>query len=255
MNNINYENHITYNDDDSNISHASDIIQDIFSNDEIRLATNSMNIVSKDSMNIVSKDSMNIVSKDSMNIVSNDSINIISNDDNIKITNGWDKDANITIENWYNIFKQQSFMYQLILDKNMLISDRLAVLSIISSTSLGLFTGFKLWKENDMIFQTTSNIILMLSNFSVAIMTTISKRYIDDKRNETIRQYITNVDIFLGEISAQLLKSTHYRMNADEFFKINNDKYTSLISSAPNLSISEIEYGKIKYNNYKKYIV
>jgi len=96
--------------------------------------------------------------------VKNDTItgmveNMLKKDD--KNVNGWDNDANITITNWYKTFKQQSFIYQAVLDKNRKMSDRLAVASIISSALLGIFSGFKLWIENDAIFQTVSNILLM----------------------------------------------------------------------------------------------
>lgn len=170
-----------------------------------------------------------------------------------KNINGWDSDANITITNWYKTFKQQSFIYQYVLDKNRKIADRLAVTSIISSALLGIFSGFKLWIDNDVIFQTVSNILLMLLNFLVALITASSKRYIDDKRNETIRAYVEEIDIFIGELSAQVLNSPVYRMNADRFFKLNNTKYTKLISSAPNLSISEINEGKQKFSIYKEH--
>jgi multisubunit Na+/H+ antiporter MnhF subunit len=170
-----------------------------------------------------------------------------------KNINGWDIDANITITNWYKIFKQQSFIYQFVLEKNRKISDRLAIISIISSALLGIFSGFKLWIDNDVIFQTVSNILLMLLNFLVALITATSKRYIDDKRNETIRAYVEEVDIFIGELSAQVLNSAVYRMNADKFFKINNSKYTKLISFAPNLSINEINEGKTKFTIYKEH--
>ena len=249
MNNITYEINNTSDNNSENIN--ENIISNIFQKDNvnyIRNAASAINVLSSQKKNELLSNQRNEFN----NILDNNNVII---DDEKNNLNGWDDEANITIKNWHSIFKQNSFIYQLILDKNLLISDRLHVASIISSSFLGLFTGFKLWKENDIIFQTTSNIILMLSNFSIAIMTGISKRYIDDKRNETIKQYIFNIDIFLGEISAQLLKTSQYRMNADEFFKINNDKYTSLITSAPNLSILEMEYGKIKYNEYKKYIV
>jgi multisubunit Na+/H+ antiporter MnhF subunit len=167
--------------------------------------------------------------------------------------NGWDKDANLTINNWYKLFRQQSFIYQWVLDRNRKISDRLTVLSIISSSILGIFSGFKLWIDNDSLFQTVSNIILMLLNFVVAMITAVSKRYIDDKRNEVIRVYIEKIDVFIGEISAQVLNSAVYRKNADVFFKQNNNKYTRLITSAPNLSIYEINEGKRKYKLYKEY--
>ncbi len=168
-------------------------------------------------------------------------------DDN---TNGWDHNANVTIKNWYKIFKQQSFIYQTILDKNLLISDRLSVVSIISSSILGIFSGFKIWINNDKTFQVTSDIMLMFLNFTVALITSLSKRYIDDKRNEEIRAYIIEVDNFIGEISAQVLKTSMYRMPANKFFKLNNDKYTRLIATAPNMSITELTYGKQKYKNF-----
>lgn len=167
--------------------------------------------------------------------------------------NGWDNDANVTAKNWYKMFKQQSFVYQWILDRNRRIGTKLTYISIISSSLLGIFTGFKLWIANDAIFQTVSNILLMLLNFLVALITASSKNYTDDTRNEKIRMYIEEVDSFLGEISAQVLKSPVYRMNADEFFKLNNDKYTNLISSAPNLSINEINIGKQQYILYSKH--
>ena len=177
--------------------------------------------------------------------------NMLNKDDNN--INGWDNDANITITNWYKTFKQQSFIYQYVLDKNRKISDRLAITSIISSALLGIFSGFKLWVENDVFFQTVSNILLMLFNFLVALITATSKRYIDDKRNETLRTYVEEVDIFIGELSAQVLNSPVYRMNADEFFNQNNSKYTKLISSAPNLSINEINEGKKQFAIYKEH--
>ena len=163
--------------------------------------------------------------------------------------NGWDNDANITAKNWYKLFKQQSFIYQLILDKNIKMGDKLTYISIISSTLLGIFSGFKIWIDN-VLFQTVSNILLMLFNFIVALITATSKKYIDDKRNENLRIYIEEVDSFLGEISAQVLKAPIYRMNADEFFKSNNNNYTRLISTAPNLSINEIKHGKTQYMLY-----
>lgn len=170
----------------------------------------------------------------------------------IGIINGWDNDATLTIKNWYKIFKQQSFIYQWILDRNINMADKLTIVSIISSSALGIFSGFKLWIDQDMVFQTVSNIILMLFNFLIALITTLSKRYIDDKRNEKIRNYIEELDNFLGEISAQVLKSPVYRMNADEFFKLNNDKYTKLITTAPNISLNEMKDAKKQYKIFIK---
>ena len=90
----------------------------------------------------------------------------------------------------------------------------------------------------------------MLSNFIVALITALSKRYIDEKRNESLRTYICLVDEFLGEISAQALKTPNYRINADRFFKDYNDRYTKIITSAPNLTIEEIKISKQAYKLY-----
>ncbi len=172
---------------------------------------------------------------------------MLKKEDNV---NGWDHDANVTITNWYNLFKQQSFIYQWVLDRNRKMSDRLATVSIIASSILGIFSAFKLWIDNDALFQTISNIILMFFNFGVALITSLSKRYVDDQKNESIRTYVEEVDSFLGELAAQVLKSPVYRMNADKFFKLNNDKYTKLVSCAPNLSITDLAQGKEEYKKY-----
>lgn len=163
--------------------------------------------------------------------------------------NGWDNEANTTIKNWYHTFKQQSFVYQWVLDHNNLMSERLAIASIITSSVLGIFAGFKLWIP-DGVFQTTSDVILVLCNFCVALITAMSRRYGDDKRTDSIRDYVNDIDEFLGEISAQVLKSPIYRMDADEFFKANNDKYTKLIMCAPNMSLDEINQAKKLYQVY-----
>ena len=156
---------------------------------------------------------------------------------------------------WLNIcldtFKQQSFIYQWVLDHNNLMSERLAIASILTSSILGIFAGFKLWIPNE-VFQTTSDVILVLSNFIVALITAMSRRYGDDKRTDSIRNYVGEIDEFLGEISAQVLKSPIYRMNADEFFKANNDKYTKLIMGAPNMSLDEINNAKQLYKTYSE---
>jgi hypothetical protein len=190
--------------------------------------------------------------------INNNNSNINNNNSNINNSNkndslnGWDMDAIDTLDNWYEAFQRQSFVYQFILDRNYKMSNKLNMISVIFSSLLGIFSAFKLWIANDSIFQTVSNILLMFSNFTVALITTQSKRFIDDKKNEQIRTYIEDVDVFLGHLSAQYLKSYVYRMNADDFFKTYNDEYTKIISSAPNLSLYELELGHSNYVIYKE---
>ena len=137
------------------------------------------------------------------------------------------------------------------MDKNKNISNILHVLSILLSSSLGIFSAFKLSFSNK-DYATISDFILMFLNFINALITALSKKYIDEKRNEEIRKYILELDNFLGEIAAQVLKSLNYRINADEFFNINNDKYTKLITTAPNITLHEIQDARKKYKEYIK---
>lgn len=179
-------------------------------------------------------------------------VNKVNTDNTDNTDNGWDDDAIKTLDNWYEAFLTQSFVYQFILDRNYKMSNKLNMISVIFSSLLGIFSAFKLWIANDSIFQTVSNILLMFSNFTVALITTQSKRFIDDKKNEQIRTYIEQVDTFLGHLAAQYLKSYVYRMDADEFFKTYNDEYTKIIISAPNLSLHEMELGHSNYVIYKE---
>ena len=68
--------------------------------------------------------------------------------------NGWDMDAIDTLDNWYEAFLRQSFVYQFILDRNYKMSNKLNMISVIFSSLLGIFSAFKLWIDNDALFQT-----------------------------------------------------------------------------------------------------
>jgi hypothetical protein len=71
-----------------------------------------------------------------------------------------------------------------------------------------------------------------------------------DKANLKIEEGRRAIDELLGEISAQALKTPNYRINADTFLKDYNDKYTKLITTAPNLTIDEIKLSKKAYKLY-----
>lgn len=239
---------ITYsnsNDTNSNLSHL------INATNGIKLIDNIKSKRSEIYQNKISKSESSEESKSSATVTTyrNEISSLVENmmvTDNV---NGWDSDANLTIKNWYHTFRQQSYIYQWVLDYNDIMSERLAIASILTSSILGIFTGFKLWIGNN-TFQTTSDVISLLTNFAIALITAMSRRYGDDKRSDSIRHYITQVDEFLGEISAQVLKSPVYRMNADDFFKKNNDKYTELITSAPNMTLDELNTAKKEYSKY-----
>jgi hypothetical protein len=164
-----------------------------------------------------------------------------------KVVNDWDDNANKTLKKWYDTFKEISHMYQFILDRNYKISSHLSMISVVSSSCLSIFSGFKLWMENDKVFQSTSDVIMLVSNFVVAGITTMSKRYIDDNRNEKIRIFIEEVDRFISLVYAQYCLAPVYRTNATEFFRDNTETFTKLMTMSPNLSIYEMKISKLNY--------
>lgn len=166
--------------------------------------------------------------------------------------NGWDDGANRTLVNWYHTFEELSYSYQYILDRNFSISTTLSMISIVSSSALGIFSGFKLWIQNDEAFKSSSDAIMLVSNFVVAAITTMSKRYIDDARNEKIKAYVTELDSFLGLICSQLTITPEYRMPAKKFYESYMKDYTKLMITMPNMSIKEMLKAKKQYNLYKR---
>jgi phage host-nuclease inhibitor protein Gam len=166
--------------------------------------------------------------------------------------NGWDKNAVETVRNWRILFKENKYIYEWVLEKNYKISTNLNLISVISSSVMGCFSAFKLWIQDDKTFQATSDIIMLFSNFLIAAITTSSKRYIDDNRNEKIRNYLEEVSRFLGNITSELIKTAEYRMNADKFIKTQQEIYSKLIINKPNISISELTAAKNAYKNFEE---
>ena len=117
---------------------------------------------------------------------------------------------------------------------------------------MGCFSAFKLWIQDDKTFQASSDIIMLFSNFLIAAITTSSKRYIDDNRNEKIRNYLEEVSRFLGNITSELIKTAEYRMNADKFIKAQQEIYSKLIINKPNITISELTAAKNAYRDFEK---
>jgi hypothetical protein len=167
--------------------------------------------------------------------------------------NGWDNNANETIQSWFNTCKEFRWRYQFILDRNYWLAGQLNTISIVSSSLLSIFSGFKLWTtQSD--FQSASNIIMLISNSFVAGVTTLSKKYIDDSRNEKIRNFIESMDKFIGNLHAQVTVAPIYRMQSYTFIQQNIAEYTRLMTNCPNLSTSELLMAKEKYGNYLKNI-
>jgi phage host-nuclease inhibitor protein Gam len=169
--------------------------------------------------------------------------------------NGWDKNAVETVRNWRILFKENKYIYEWVLEKNYKISTNLNLISVVSSSIMGCFSAFKLWIQDDKTFQATSDIIMLFSNFLIAAITTSSKRYIDDNRNEKIRNYLEEVSRFLGNITSELIKTAEYRMNADKFIKTQQEIYSKLIINKPNISISELTAAKNAYKNFEESFV
>ena len=173
----------------------------------------------------------------------------------IKINiNGWNQNAIITIMNWREQFKEYKYIYEWLLDRNLKISGRLALISIFSSGLLGLLSAIKLWLGDDKSFQIASDLVMLFSNFIIAALTSISKNYIDDNLNEKIKLYIDEVDIFLGKINSEMTKSPEFRENAQIFIRNNQESYAKLCTHRPQISAKNLINGRHEYSVYKEEI-
>jgi hypothetical protein len=163
------------------------------------------------------------------------------------IVNGYDTKSVEMLKEMKKTCEFLSFSYQFILDRNFKFSTRLSIISMISSSMMSIFAGFKLWLGDDKLFQNYSDLTMLISNFLIAAITTASKNYIDDKRNDAIRNYLSTVDQFLGVLQTQLTFDPKYRMHADEFMQKYKETYGKILSEAPNASIKEIILAKQRF--------
>jgi len=163
--------------------------------------------------------------------------------------NGWDEAANETINNWFEVSKEYRWRYQFVLDRNYYFAAQLHSLSIIFSSFLSIFSGFKLWQTSTE-FQNGSNIVMLISNTFIAGITTLSKKYVDDSRNEKMRTFIESMDKFIGVIHSQAMVAPIYRIHSSDFIKLNISTYTDMMTTCPNLSLAEYTLAKKKYKEY-----
>jgi len=163
--------------------------------------------------------------------------------------NGWDIAANDTINNWFEVSKEYRWRYQFVLDRNYYFSAQLHSLSIVFSSFLSIFSGFKLWQTST-DFQNASNIVMLISNTFIAGITALSKKYIDDSRNEKMRTFIESMDKFIGVIHSQAMVAPIYRIHSSEFIRLNISTYTDMMTACPNLSLSEYTLAKRKYKEF-----
>jgi hypothetical protein len=163
--------------------------------------------------------------------------------------NGWDTNANETIQNWFDTCKEYRWRYQFILDRNYWFAGQLNTVSIVFSSILSIFSGIKLWQKKD-IFQDASNVVMLVSNSVIAGITTLSKKYIDDSRNEKIRVFVEKMDKFIGSIHAQVSVAPIYRIESYLFINQHTPDYTQLMTNCPNLTTTELDIAKRRYREY-----
>lgn len=164
-------------------------------------------------------------------------------------SNNWNDESENIVNDWYRMLKQQSFIYQKILDYNIYISNIILIFIVILSSFLGFLSTFKIYFKTAE-FEFTSDIILIISHTIIVILISISKIYNDETTNEKYRNHISELDELKAELSSQLLLSREDRQNKTEFFIKYSTYYNRLITKSPNLSIKEINYAKSIYLEY-----
>lgn len=167
-------------------------------------------------------------------------------------THGWTEEDENMLLNWADTLKKTSFSYQYLLDKSFKISTRLSLISVCSSSLLSIFAGFKLWIQDNRVFQSAGDIVMLFSNFLIAAITTASKRYLDDQKNQKIKAYLEEADKFHALIYTQINLAPSYRMPPKDFFNLYKEQYTQIMTNMPNVSIREITIAQQKYKEFER---
>lgn len=238
---------------------SSDSTSSFNSNKKVNILNNNNHIKKKPSKIIFKKKNSNNSESNINNELQYDKMYDSNNKNKILKFNNLNNSKNITneiINNWYILFQKYKFYYQLILDKNAKFFNYLTLLSIFLTTILGLFSAFKMsvnTNDNPSVninFQKSGTAVSMVIEFIIAFIIAYSKRYNNSDRIRHIEQYIFNLNIFIGEIHAQLLNYNLYKNNNNKFIKLHINKYTKLIIKKPILSISETEYCEKEYKKH-----
>ena len=178
---------------------------------------------------------------------------IIKHNDSVKniiedSINGWDNKSKDTLDKWLESLRNQSFVYQWIIENNNKKSKNILFGTILLSALVGIFTGSKLWISNNILFLRISDITIMLINFTISYMTALSQIYIDSRKTEEITNYIITVDQFIGEIMGIILSNPNNKINANEFFSSHNKKYMNLLIKSPSVEIHDLINAKKMYD-------
>ena len=207
---------------------------------------NNINIISENPPNIILENqisldivpeiqiSLDIISENPLNIIPENTVYIINSNDNM-------------INNWYKILIQQSLIYKWVLNKNKNFSDNLIIISIVLLLILGFFLGIKIFIVDNIMFQITSNIILMLLNFSILLLIILFKKNKDNKRNKIIKIYIQEIKLFIKKLSKTII---YYKMDINNIYNL-DIHYNKLILNTPKLFQNEIQECKQKFILYK----
>jgi hypothetical protein len=207
---------------------------------------NNINIISENPPNIILENqisldivpeiqiSLDIISENPLNIIPENTVYIINSNDNM-------------INNWYKILIQQSLIYKWVLNKNKNFSDNLIIISIVLLLILGFFLGIKIFIVDNIMFQITSNIILMLLNFSILLLIILFKKNKDNKRNKIIKIYIQEIKLVIKKLSKTII---YYKMDINNIYNL-DIHYNKLILNTPKLFQNEIQECKQKFILYK----
>ena len=165
----------------------------------------------------------------------------------------WSEENNRVLHEWISTLINLKKKYKYILTKCQNISNTANLISTISSFILGILSAFKLAFKDD-IFSMVTDIILMIFNFIIAIISITAKRYLEGSRIENIQLYLTDLDIMINKLVEEQRK-INKTINGDEYINTNIEDYNNLTCDSKIPEISEYEnqeYEKYATNRERK---
>ena len=161
----------------------------------------------------------------------------------------WDRATLKVMKIWLSKIIKLKIIYKYIYEKSIKTSDRINLISTISSFVLGLLSAFKLAFKDD-VFSIVSDVISIIFNFIIAITSVTAKKYLDNSRIDNIRVYLDDLNNFEKDLKHNI---NYQQINGEDFIEANLTKFNELvIDNRPEISLSE-KNEAIKY--HKKYIL
>lgn len=169
-------------------------------------------------------------------------------DDEFSGINKWGQEYTETVLTWKKECDEMAFVYDEALhDRKRLLARFVIILLIINSIST-VISPLQFTEESNPELNLAFKIFTSLMTLLTTVLLGVMKYYSWDATIEKYQEFVTKVDNFLSNITAEVSLPKRLRKDAEEFIRQNKDSFNDLIKNAPD--IDPKEYRTIEHERY-----